>query len=114
MKHLQKLLMVLLSYVPIATVAVAAQAKANELTGEIQSVKIKNELDGARFRLLPTYQMGISLEDSRKRYIELTGLKGEQLDYYMARDLYNLASKGLIQFDEKKIVAMGPSEHASY
>lgn len=112
MKRMKKFLMVLLSYAPIATVAVAAQARANELEGEIQSFKLRQEIQGARFRVLPTYHMGSSMEDARKRYAEITGLKGDDLEIGLANDLYNLSKHGLIQFDEKKIQAMGPSEYA--
>lgn len=113
MRRMMKLLMVLLSYAPIATVAVAAQAKANELEGEIQSFKLRQKIQGARFRLIPTYHMGTSMEAARKRYAEITGLKGKDLDLSIKNDLNKLSDEGLIQFDEKKIQAMGPSEYES-
>jgi hypothetical protein len=111
MKRFTKFLMVALSYAPMATVAVAAQGKANELEGEIQSFKLKQKLDGARFRLLPTYHVSTSFESAEKRYSELTGLEGEDLTRAMEEDIENLLEAGLIQVDEKNIRASGPSEH---
>ena len=113
MKRAVRLLMVFLSYSPIATVAVAAQAKASELDGEAQVAKFLSEIKGARYRLLPTYQMNSSMEEARARYAKITGLTGDEADQRMMQDLVNLSNAGLIQFNEKGIAGSGPSEHAS-
>lgn len=113
MKPLLRLAMVILSYAPIATVAIAAHAKANELDGEAQNERVREPITGARFRLLPTLQMASTIDAARIRYARLTGLQGEELENAMARDINALADAGLLQFNEKYLVAAGPSEHAS-
>ena len=50
MRKATRILMVILSYMPIATVAVAAQAKASEMDGEAQTFKMRTMLQAARFR----------------------------------------------------------------
>ena len=114
MKHALRYVMILLSYIPSASVVAAVSSKSSELEGEIQSTKLKQAIQGARFRILPPYSLGSSLEDARKRYAEITGLAGEELELNLADDLWKLSEHGLIEFDEKKIKALGPSEHASY
>ncbi|MFN8791436.1 MAG: hypothetical protein ACK5Y2_08285 [Bdellovibrionales bacterium] len=114
MNNTKRIFLLLLSYAPISSVAVAAQSKISEIEGEVQLLRLQQTIDGARFRILPNYQMTSSIADAKKRYHDLTGLTGAQLEYSFAADLDNLASLGLIQFDEKKILAMGPSEYAAH
>lgn len=113
MKQILRFVMVMLSYAPIATVAIAAHAKANELDGEAQNERVRENITGARFRLLPTRQMTSTIDAARIRYARLTGLQGDDLETAMARDINALANAGLLQFNEKYLVAGGPSEHAS-
>ena len=113
MKRGLRFMMVMLSYAPIATVAIAAHAKANELDGEAQNERVRPNITGARYRLLPTLQMVSTIEAARIRYSQLTGLEGQELDEAMAKDINNLADAGLLQFNEKYLKAGGPSEHAS-
>lgn len=113
MKRIFRTMMVILSYAPIATVAIAAHAKANELEGEAQNERVRENIVGARYRLFPTYQMVSTIEASRIRYSELTGLQGTELETAMTKDIKALTKAGLLQFNEKYLRAMGPSEHAS-
>lgn len=113
MKQILRFVMVMLSYAPIATVAIAAHAKANELDGEAQNERVRENITGARFRLLPTLQMVSTIDAARIRYARLTGLQGEELEIAMERDINALANAGLLQFNEKYLKAGGPSEHAS-
>lgn len=110
MRKIAKVLMVLLSYSPIATVAVAAQAKANEIEGEDQNVKLIKSLQQARNRILPDGFMVSSIEDSKRRYGQLTGLDGQALTDNMKNDIELLLNNGLIQLNEKEILAHGPSQ----
>ena len=112
MKKMTKWMMVLLSYAPIATVAVAAQAKANEIEGELQSYRIANRTQGLRSKILAQFQMSSSMDEAKQRYSEMTGLQVADLEDSMANDLELLRKAGLIQYDEKLIVAGNPSEHA--
>lgn len=113
MKRVLRIVMVMLSYAPLATVAIAAHAKANELDGEAQNERVRASVTGARYRLLPTFHMSSTIDDARIRYAQVTGLEGEELESSMARDINALADAGLLQFNEKYLVAGGPSEHAS-
>lgn len=112
MKRITKILMLLLSYAPIATVAVAAQAKASEIEGEEQNTVLLKAARAARFRLMPDGHTSISYENALKRYTELTGLKGNDLSKSMAVDLQTLIDRGAIQLDEKGMVSAGPSQFA--
>lgn len=111
MKKLTKLLMIALSYTPIASVAVVAQAKASELEGEIQSIKFLQSIEGARFRILKPYHMSTTMDEARRRYSDITGLQGIALEQNLAYDLERLKLSGLIKFNERYIEGMGPSEH---
>lgn len=113
MKRVLRIIMVMLSYAPIATVAIAAHAKANELDGEAQNERVRENITGARYRLLPTFHMSSTIDAARIRYAKVTGLEGEELESAMAKDVNALVNAGLLQFNEKYIVAGGPSEHAS-
>ena len=111
MKRVFKSLMMILSYSPIATVAVAAQAKASEIEGEMQSNLNLEAAKAVRPFLLPADVTSTSVQEALDRYSRKTGLQGDDL-VKAARDDLNLMSKaGLIQYDEKMIMAMGPSEH---
>jgi len=112
MKRFTKIMMLLLSYAPIATVAVAAQAKASEIDGEEQNTVLLKAARAARYRLLPDGHTAISYENAQKRYIDLTGLKGNDLSKSMAVDLQILIDRGAIQLDEKGMVSAGPSQFA--
>jgi hypothetical protein len=112
MRQITKILLLLLSYAPIATVAVAAQAKASEIEGEEQNAVLLKAARAARFRLMPDGHMAISYENAQKRYAELTGLKGNDLSKSMAVDLQTLIDRGAIQLDEKGMVSAGPSQFA--
>lgn len=113
MKRVLRIMMVVLSYAPIATVAIAAQAKASELDGEAQNIRLRENITGARYRLLPTFQMSSTIDDARTRYAKVTGLEGDELETALTRDINALTNAGLLQFNEKYILAGGPSEHAS-
>lgn len=104
--------MVLLSYAPIASVAVAAHAKASEIDGEDQNAVLLKSARDARFRIMPDGQTSISFENARKRYAEITGLDDSDVTEGMKVDLQNLIDRGAIQFDEKGILSHGPSQFA--
>ena len=112
MKKLTKLLMLLLSHAPIATVAIAAQAKANEIKGQDQSEILKAMVRAARHRVLPDGHTTIGIDASARRYYEMTGLEGPDLEQNMIQDINLLMEHGLIQLDEKRIVSSGPSQFA--
>ena len=112
MKGITKIMMLLLSYAPIATVAVAAQAKASEIEGEEQNTVLLKAARAARFRLMPDGHTAISYENALKRYTELSGLKGNDLSRGMAVDIQILIDRGAIQLDEKGMVSAGPSQFA--
>lgn len=104
--------MLLLSYAPIATVAVAAQAKASEIDGEEQNTVLLKAARAARFRLMPDGHTAISYENVQKRYAKLTGLKGTDLSRSIAIDLQILLDREAIQLNEKGIISGGPSQFA--
>ncbi len=112
MKRITKLLMIILSYAPIATVAVAAQARASEIEGEDQTMILIKASREARYRLLPDGVSRSSLEDVKQRYKELTGLAGTDLAIKMKEDLDLLLINGLVQLDEKELRSSGPSQFA--
>lgn len=112
MKRITKILMLLLSYAPIATVAVAAQAKASEMDGEDQNTILLNIARAARYRLLPDGHSSISYDNLHKRYREITGLTGVDLEQGLSVDIQTLIDRGSIRLDEKGIVSHGPSQFA--
>lgn len=110
MKRIAKIMLVLLSYAPIASVAVAAQAKANEMDGEAQTIKMRTAIQAARFRLMPSGKTSISAQQAAERYAAVTGLQGEELQQGMIDDLRLLQFSGYLQSDETNFVSQGPSE----
>jgi hypothetical protein len=111
-KRITKLLMIILSYAPIATVSVAAQARASEIEGQDQTTILLKASREARFRLLPDGASRSSLEDVKQRYQDLTGLTGAESAIRMKQDIDLLLSNGLVQFDEKELRSSGPSQFA--
>ncbi|RYZ84650.1 MAG: hypothetical protein EOP04_17605 [Proteobacteria bacterium] len=111
MKKMTRLMMIVLSYAPITSIAVAAHAKANEIDGEMQSTRLQSAERAARHRLIPTGEMGTTMLNAVSRYSQITGLVGEPLKQSMSLDLYLLKKAGLIEFDEKNILSGGQSEH---
>lgn len=112
MKRMIKLLMILLSYAPIATVAVAAQAKASEIEGEAQNVLLLKLARDTRYRLLPDGHTTIHFEDAKKRYSQVTGLQGMELEKGLTKDLQFMLDQGLVQLNEKGMISSGPSQFA--
>lgn len=110
MNRIARVILVLLSFSPIASVAAAAQAKASEMDGEAQSVRMRTAIQSARFRLIPTGETAISQSDAIERYSNLTGLQGEELEKRMREDINLLRYSGLLQADEKMLHSEGPSE----
>lgn len=110
MKKITRLLMALLSYAPIATVAVAAQSKASEIDGEDQNLVLLKAFRESRYRLLPDGQVALSIETAKKRYAKITGLDGVDLEQSMNQDIQFMVENGLIQLNEKGIVSNGPSQ----
>lgn len=112
MKRAIKLMMVLLSYAPIKSVAAAAYSKANELEAEINSTNLRQKLSEARFRVIPTNHYGITMDGVKIRYSQITGLQGAELEKSLSDDLNLLKQSGIINFNEKGVVSGSPSEHA--
>jgi len=115
MKKTIKILLALLSYFPINSVAVAAQSKLNEVDLEIRNQVLRQELQelqAARNRLIPTGSSFNTIKDAKERASKITGLVDGQLDEQVQIDLQLLKNSGLIQFDEKHILSAGPSEYA--
>jgi len=112
MKKIIRLLMVLLSYAPIATVAVAAQAKASEIDGEEQNLVLLKAFRKTRYRLMPDGLAAISIERAKKRYAKVTGLHGVDLEQSINQDIQFMLENGLIQINEKDIIPNGPSQFA--
>lgn len=113
MKSVFRVLLAILSYAPIATVAIAAQAKASEVDGESQNQILIKNLQAARYRVVPMGPGDITHEDSKKRYADLTGLTGDELEANRNEDINLLVNHGLIQINEKGLVTMGPSMYAA-
>jgi hypothetical protein len=111
MKTITKYLMILLSYSPIVTIAVAAQAKASEIEGEGQNEVLMKELRSARTRILPDGHTGASIEQVITRYGAITGLEGENLKTSLSRDLQILIDQGIIHANEKEVLSSGPSQY---
>ncbi len=111
MRRIIKILLLLLSCAPIATVAVAAQAKANEMDGEDQNTLLLKIAMKARSRLLPDGYASVSYENARERYAKITGLKGADLEQSLAVDLQALIDRGAIRLEEQGIVSAGPSQY---
>lgn len=112
MRRIIKILLLLLSYAPIATVSVAAQAKVNEMDGEDQNTLLLKVAMQARSRLLPDGHTSVSYENARERHAKLTGLKGADLEQSLAVDLQTLIDRGAIRLEERGIVSAGPSQYA--
>ena len=106
-------MMVLLSYVPIKSVAAAAYSKSNELEAEMNSFNLRQKLSEARFRIISTNHYGTTIGDAKSRYAQLTGLQGVELENSMASDLLLLKHSGVIDFNELSVISGSPSEHAS-
>lgn len=111
MKKITKFIMVLLSYAPIATVAVAAESKLAELEGDNQIFLMKKNMQEARHRLIPPYNVSTTMDAARIRYSLITGLQGDALENAMKFDLDMLSKSGLIRYNELKLDGVGPSEY---
>lgn len=109
MKKILKIMLLILSYMPISSVAVAAYGKASEIEGENQKWILRETARQIRYLLLPTGQRQIDLESARQRYSELTGLNGEVLDESFAKAIQFMMENGYIQMDEKTIITAGAS-----
>lgn len=112
-----KFLISILSYVPITSVAVAAQMKCNEIDGVLQNEKLKKQILDARKRILRKNQLKIDFQESYERYINLLkndseSLSIDSLTLSFLKDIELLIENGHIVIDEKEIRAHGPSEHA--
>lgn len=112
MRQITRILLLLLSYAPIATVAVAAQAKASEMDGEDQNTLLVKVTRETRHRLLPDGHTSISYENLNRRYTAITGLTGAELERSIASDVQTLIDRGSIRLNEKGIVSEGPSQFA--
>jgi hypothetical protein len=113
MKSIFKYLMILLSYSPIVTVAVAAQAKASEIEGEGQNEILAKQVSLARSRVLEVGQTTATYAQVTDRYSARTGLTGDFLAVSLKRDLEFLIYQGVIVTNEKEILSHGPSQYQS-
>lgn len=109
MKKLIKLLLIVLSYTPIATVAVASQSKSSEIEGEDQNLILRKIVSEARSRVLPEGHALTTFEAALKRHAKVTGLQGQELKNSLLSDIELMIESGYIQVDEKMIVASSPS-----
>lgn len=112
MRKLAKLLMIFLSYAPIASVAVAAQAKASEMDGEDQLLVLRKQAIAARNRLMPEGHSSISFQDLIKRYKNMTGLEGLELQQSMQKDIQILIERGALEVNEDSVISGSPSHFA--
>ncbi|RYZ88999.1 MAG: hypothetical protein EOP06_10000 [Proteobacteria bacterium] len=106
-----RMLLLILSYAPFSSVALAAHAKSGELDGEAQNEKLIENTLKLRAKFFAPNQMVATVEDATAWYAERTGLQGFELEVQMQRDIAALQELKLIQFNEKYIVSAGPSEH---
>lgn len=112
MKRMIKIFLILLTYVPISSVAVAAQAKVSEIEGESQTAKLLEYARNVRARLLPDGHFAIDHATLRSRYSKLTGLDGVELEQNLAQDIKFLVEGGYLHVNEKFLVASSPSQAA--
>ena len=109
MRKLIRFLLIVLSYAPIATVAVAAQSKVSEIEGEDQNLLLRQSVREARYRSLPEGHTLTTFEAALKHHAEVTGLQGHELQQSLLNDIELMMESGYIQVDEKMIVASSPS-----
>lgn len=109
MKKLIKLLLIVLSYTPIATVAVASQSKSSEIEGEDQNLILRKIVNKTRSRVLPKGHTLTTFEATLKRHAKVTKLQKQKLKNNLLSDIELMIESGYIQVDEKMIVASSPS-----
>lgn len=112
MKNMVKVFLIFLTYIPISSVAVAAQAKVSEIEGENQTSKLLEYARSVRARLLPEGHFAIDQATLRSRYSKLTGLQGSVLEQNLAQDIQFLVEGGYLHVNEKFLVASSPSQAA--
>ena len=110
MKRFVRSFLILLSSMPVATIAFAANAKASEIDGEAQNELLLKTLFDVRAKVLKPDQAFVTLDDAKARYAGLSGLQGTALDRSFEKDVSDLANQGLIELNENFIVSAGPSQ----
>lgn len=105
MKKIFQLLMVILGYAPIASISVAAHAKASELKGEDQPAVLRKQLQAARNRLMPLGYSHFSVDQAMDRSAAITGLLGAELEESIRRDIQLLMDQGILEVKENMLIS---------
>lgn len=112
MKRLIKAVLIILSYVPVTTVAMAAQAKVSEIEGENQNAILRKKLQIARSRVFKAGSTSATFEEIFKVHSEQTRFSGPEFKQSLEEDLQFLQDNGYIQFNETGVISSSPSQYA--
>lgn len=106
----RKLLLTLLAILPVASISTAAYCQLNELAGEEQNDLLRAKIAKARRLLLPSGAIRSTLEAAKNRLAHQTGIMDEgELEEEFNYHVQILIDNGLVDTDEKEILAKGPS-----
>jgi hypothetical protein len=111
MKKLIRILLTIVAYTPVKSLAHVAHSRISMIDAELQQVKLRNHLKFARQRLVPPGQYGTTISKALARYSMLTGLQGDALQENVIADLEMLRKEGIIRYTDDLIMAASPSEH---
>lgn len=109
MKKIFNLLIMALSYAPIASISVAAHAKLGEMNGEDQSLILRKKLQTARSRLMPLGSRFSSIDQVIERSASITGLQGNDLEASVRADIELLIDHGILEIKENMLISGVPS-----
>ena len=109
MKIIKQGLLVLLSTLPIRSVAIAANSALNELEGELQTIGLKDWRQ-SRMVVMPIGVQDITLENAWYYYSTLnkgSGIEPNQIEF--ENHLKTLLDEGIIEMNELMIRSHTPS-----
>ena len=108
-------LLIVASYAPFASVAMAAESKLTNLEGELQQDKLRAQLQATRNALLPFGVSRMSLSESKKRFLLMNpSMSGLEAENAFVRAVLMLKESGLLFIDERNVLSGPPSDHAPH
>jgi hypothetical protein len=126
-KNLEKVFLYVLTMVPMASVALAAESKLTDLINEEARNRVhgfdlnapprpaslytlKAVFQSTREVIIPSFMTSITKEAARERYGKQNpGLSGAEVDAEFEKTLQMLQELGMISTNEREVVSKGPS-----
>ena len=110
-----RVFLILASLIPLASVQVAAQSSLTDIDGEEQQDKFKQRIAKARKLLFPNDELTISREKALENLrISLNTEDPDVLNEVLDENVYILLENGLVDWNEKNVLARVPSVWAAF